>query len=66
MKLRLVDPDVIAIAAPPVSKELRERWSYFIQRLMKPIRLVVPSVARRCGLSVSLTSRTSLKKSFNA
>jgi len=35
-------PEVVEIAPPPVSKELKKRWSYFIRKVYEPDPLTCP------------------------
>ena len=35
-------PDIIEVAPPPVSKELKKRWSYFIRKVYETDPLVCP------------------------
>ena len=57
--------EISEIDAPPLSKELKKRWSYFIRKVYEtdlPVRtrrqapLFVPNARERCASSASLTS----------
>jgi hypothetical protein len=48
--------EISEIDAPPVSKELKKRWSYFIRKVYETDRLFVPNARARCASSASLTS----------
>jgi hypothetical protein len=37
------------IDAPPVSKELKKRWSYFIQKVYERDRLFAPNLREKCA-----------------
>jgi hypothetical protein len=49
-------PEIIEIDPPPVSKELKKRWSYFIRKVYETDPLTAPSVRARWGSSASSTS----------
>jgi hypothetical protein len=61
-------PDIIEVAPPPVSKELKKRWSYFIRKVYETDPLVcpkcqqilwsAPSVAGRCGYRLYWPARS--------
>lgn len=40
-------PEVIEIEAPPVSKDLKKRWSYFIRKVYETRSSCLPQVLRR-------------------
>jgi hypothetical protein len=40
-------PEVIEIEAPPVSKDLKKRWSYFIRKVYETRSPCLPQVLRR-------------------
>jgi len=39
--------EIIEVAPPPVSKELKKRWSYFIRKVYETDPLVCPKMLRR-------------------
>ena len=39
-------PEVIAVAPPPISKELKKRWSYFIRKVYETDPLTCPKCQR--------------------
>ena len=47
--------EVTEIPPPPVSKELKERWSYFIRKVYGTDPLVIPSDHWLCPLRRSTT-----------
>ena len=36
------NPEIIEVAAPPISKELRKRWSYFVRKVYETDPLTCP------------------------
>lgn len=36
------EPEIIEVAAPPISKDLKKRWSYFIRKVFEADLLTCP------------------------
>ena len=50
-------PEVIEVAPPPVSSELKSAGPTLSEKSMRPIPLPVPNARERCGSSASSTNR---------
>jgi len=53
-------PEIIEVAPPPVSKELKKRWSFFIRKVYETDPLVCPKFRWEMWLSALLASPKSL------
>jgi hypothetical protein len=49
-------PEVIEVPPPSISKELKKRWSHFIQKVYDTDPLVIPSEHSLCPLRRSTTA----------
>ena len=49
-------PEVIEVPPPSISKELKKRWSHFIQKVYETDPLVIPSEHSLCPLRRSTTA----------
>jgi len=49
-------PEVIEVPPPSMSKELKKRWSHFIQKVYETDPLVIPSEHSLCPLQRSTTA----------
>lgn len=57
-------PEVIEIAPPPISKELKKRWSYFIRQVYETDPLTCPKYQGEIHIS-SFIDQPEIKKTFN-
>jgi hypothetical protein len=58
-------PEVFDVAAPPVSKELKKRWSYFIRKVYATDHLTCPKWQGEMRIISFVDQPEVIKKSFN-
>ena len=58
-------PEVIEVAPPPVSKELKKRWSYFIRKVYETDPLTCPNCQGEMQIISFIDRLASLKKSLS-
>ncbi len=55
-------PEIIEVAPPPVSKELKKRWSYFIRKVYETDPLVCPKCSREMRIISFIDQGAVIKK----
>ena len=58
-------PEVFEVVPPPVSKELKKRWSYFIRKVYETDALTCPNCHGEMAIISFIEQPTVIKRSFN-
>ena len=58
-------PEIIEVVAPPISKELKKRWSYFIRKVYETDPLTCPKCQGKMRIISFIDQPEVIKKSFN-